>query len=49
MSEIFEATIDTTAWKPENMSVVAFVFDSNGVLQVLKTPLIEKNEGETTE
>lgn len=49
VSEIFEATIDTTAWKPENMSVVAFVFDSNGVLQVLKTPLIEKNEGETTE
>ena len=30
------------AWKPENLSVVSFVFNSDGVQQVEKTPLIAK-------
>lgn len=34
-------TIDD-AWKPENLSVVSFVFNSDGVMQVEKTPLIAK-------
>ncbi len=38
------ATIDS-AWKPENMSVVAFIYNDNGVQQVTKTKLIN-NEPE---
>lgn len=30
------------AWKPENLSIVTFVFNSDGVQQVEKTPLIAK-------
>lgn len=29
-------------WKPENMSVVTFIFDNSGVLQAAKAPLIAK-------
>lgn len=31
-------------WKPENMSVVTFVFNDSGVLQAAKAPLIPKAE-----
>lgn len=34
-------------WKPENMSVVTFIFDNSGVLQAFKTPLISKSGDET--
>jgi len=38
------ATIDSS-WKPENMAVVAFIYNDNGVQQVTKTKLIN-NEPE---
>ena len=37
-SDKFSYTLNE-AWKPENMSVVAFVYDDRGVCQVTKSPL----------
>lgn len=34
-------------WRPEHMSVVTFIFDDTGVLQVAKAPLIPKSSDET--
>lgn len=34
-------------WKPENMSVVTFIFNNSGVLQAAKAPLIPKSGDET--
>lgn len=36
-------------WEVNNLSIVAFVSDKTGVLQVVKVPLIEKSEPETGE
>lgn len=37
---------DKERWQPENLSVVAFVSDNTGVLQVVKKPLFPKTDSE---
>lgn len=49
MTVIKDATIATRwnneeHWVPENLSVVAFVSDSSGVLQVIRKPVISKDD-----
>lgn len=40
----YSAVLDE-AWKAENMSVVAFVYNNNGVQQVIKVPVIPTGDG----
>lgn len=44
LSNDFTYSIPTN-WKPENVSVVAFIYNSAGVQQVTKAPIINDNEG----
>ena len=37
----FDYTLESDEWVPENMAVVAFVYNNNGVLQVTKKALHE--------
>ena len=37
----YKYTISDKTWKPENMAIVSFVANGNGVLQVIETPVIK--------
>lgn len=39
-TETFQYKLDNDQWVPENMSLIAFVYNNNGVLQVTKCPII---------
>ena len=41
LSKQYEYTIADKTWKPENMAIVTFVANENGVLQVIQTPIVK--------